>query len=404
MAKRILILGAGEAQLNLIKCAKELGYYVVVCDSRPEMEGSKIVDRYYEQDYMDRNAIYQIAVKEAIDGVISNSEPAMINVSYLVDRLGLPGNSEQSIEYFLSKNSFRQLQQANGLFAPSSITVNCEKDVLEAAKRLQFPIVIKPAQSSGSRGVTRVDIYSIEEVLKAFALCEEFSRDGEVILEEFVEMHSLNVINADVFVTKDEILWDGWYGGLRSPKRPLIPMAKILPPDISENDREKIVHAVNSLLISSGVELGEFNVESYFMKNGEPFIIEVNPRQAGDNIPQLIKEHTGVDLTRLLVSLSVNDRSYYEYLKTFKRENNYIILQVVFSNSNGIYQGLYIDEQVKENVLWIAENVSKGGNVYEARSAADAVAYVELRFRNAEEQRRIAEQIENYLYALVEIS
>ena len=70
--KRIMILGVGEAQLNLIAEAKKLGYYIVICDMRAESEGAKLADSFYAVNYMDRDAILESAKKEHIDGVISN--------------------------------------------------------------------------------------------------------------------------------------------------------------------------------------------------------------------------------------------------------------------------------------------------------------------------------------------
>lgn len=401
MEKRILILGAGDAQLNLIKSAKKLNYYTVVCDMRSEMEGTKMADKYYKVDYMNKDAIYSIACKEKIDGVISNSEPAMINVSYLVDKMKLPGNSVESLKKLLSKSNFRDLQQKVGVYSPKSFTTDRAEKIINLSKNLTFPVIVKPSESSGSRGTTQINEYSEQKIKEAFIICQAFSRNANVTIEEFVEMESLEVINADVFVVNDDIIWDGWYGGLRSFKRPMIPMAKILPPDISKEREEKIKNDVNKILKASGVSLGEFNVETFFSKKGELLVIEINPRQAGDDIPELIKESTGVDFTKLLVSLSVGDRRYYDYLKTYNRQKNYITLQVVFSDKDGEYQGLFIKNEIRPFVCWVEEFLKKGDVVYQARNAEDSVAYVDLKFDTIEQQRYFTKNIEKFIYPLV---
>lgn len=400
--KKILILGAGEAQLNLIKSSKDLGYYTIVCDMRPEKEGSKIADKYYQQNYMDQDAILEIALKEKINGVISNSEPAMINVSYLVDTLNLPGNSTKSLKQLLSKQSFRKLQKNTGVFSPVSDTGNTIEKILSIAREINFPIIIKPSESSGSRGACKIENYDEEIIKAAFDDCMDFSRNGQVTVEEFIEMQSLEVINVDVFIAGEEMLWDGWYGGLRSSKKPMIPMAKVLPPYMTDEQENKIKDEVGRLLSASGVTLGEFNVETYFTREGQLFIIEINPRQAGDDIPRLIKEHTGVDLTKLLVSLSVDDDHYLKYLRTYIREENCITLQVLFPDKDGIYKGLYIDDAVKPFVCWIDEFVKEGEKVFNARNAEDSVAYVDMEFDNKEQQKYYTDNIEKYIYPIVE--
>lgn len=399
--KKILILGAGDAQLNLIESAQKLNYYTIVCDMRSAMKGSKIADKYYQEDYMDREAVLKIAYEEKIDGVISNSESAMKIVSYLVEKLGLPGNSIKSIENLQSKSLFRALQKQVGLFSPNSFSATSAAEALAYAKIMRFPIIIKPSECSGSRGATRIDNFSKKDIIDTFKICQDFSRNDLVTMEEYVEMESLEVINADVFVVGDEIIWDGWYGGLRSIKYPMIPMAKVLPPNLPETRKTKVINDVNILLKASGVRLGEFNVETFFTMSGELFIIEINARQAGDDIPNLIKEHTGVDLTRLLVSLTVDDRSYYNYLKTYKRKNDYITLQVVFSDKSGRYEGLYIDDRIRPFIKWVNEFCIKGEQVYAARNAEDSVAYVGLKFNTLEEQEYFTIKIEDHIKVIV---
>lgn len=399
--KRLLILGCGEAQENLIKSARELGYYIIVCDMRSGMPGERIADRYYRQDYMDKEAVYQIALKENIDGVISNSEPAMLIVSHLVDRLGLPGNSVVSIQQLLSKNLFRKLQRSMGVFSPSSFEAQSFEEVVARIEKLQYPIIMKPSESSGSRGNTRFDTYDEGAMIKVFEECKRFSRNSHVTVEEFLLMKGTDVYNADAFVVGDRIMWDGWYSGKRSQYLPMVPMTKVLPPIISEENKTRIEAVVECLLKASGVKLGEFNVETYITTKDEVFVIEINPRQAGDDIPKLIFEHSGVDFTKLLVSLSVGDTSYYEEIKKKKRECNYITLQVVFPHKTGTYEGLYIHEDLKRYVQWIHEFLKKGSHVEIARNAEDSVSYVSLRFDNRKTQLLFTNEIEKYIYPII---
>lgn len=400
-AKRILILGAGVAQENLIRVSKELGYFTIVCDKRQGMPGEKMADRYYHVDYMNKESICNIAKIEDIDGVISNSEPAMISVSYLVDYLGLPGNSVQSIQHLLSKTNFRNLQKDIGLFSPNSFEVFDYNDLIEKLNLIKYPVIIKPSESSGSRGAARFDYYDEEKMKNAFAECKMFSRNGCVTLEEYILNAGSDVYNADVFVVNGKVLWDGWYGGKRTDLLPMVPMAKILPPIITNENKDRIEETVERLLEESGVSLGEFNVETFITDNNEVFVIEINPRQAGDEIPKLIFEHSGIDYTKLLVSLTVNDTEYYKSIINQKRECNYITLQVVFPHKSGVYKGLYIHEDLKNYVCWITEFAKAGTFVHAARNAEDSVAYVDLKFDDRELQVLYSNDIEKYIYPII---
>lgn len=399
--KRILILGVGEAQENLIRASKELGYYTIVCDMRSGRPGEKIADKYYKADYMDRDTIFKIAQDEHVDGVISNSEPAMINVSFLVDRLGLPGNSMKSVQRMLSKSAFRELQKEVGVFSPESFETDSLEEAIKKVPQLSYPIIIKPSESSGSRGATRINAFDERTIQEAFYECKEYSRNNYVTLEEFIPMHGADVYNADVFLIDGSLIWDGWYGGKRPSFLPMVPMTKVLPPILSESNKHRIEKTVEQIIFASGLSLGEFNVETYLTDNDDVFVIEINPRQAGDDIPRLIYEHTGIDLTKLLVSLSVDDRTYYEEIKRKEREQNYITLQVVFPHRAGIYQGLYIHDDLKKFVRWTNEFVDKGTYVEIAHNAEDSIAYVDLRFDTRDEQIKYTNRIETYIYPII---
>ncbi len=402
MKKKLMILGAGAVQLYLLEAAQGLGYETVVCDMRPDMEASKRADHYYPVNYMDRAAILEIARKEHVDGVISNSEPAMLNVAYLCETLGLPGNSMESVETLLSKTKFRALQKKLGVFAPDYAMAASEEELLEAMRGMKYPVVIKPNESSGTRGTTKLSKYDEEAARAAFQTCREFSRNNLVSVEEYVEMAGLRVNDADVFVIGDEILWDGWLWEDRSKDAPMLPMTEIFPMALPEEHRRAIQDVVNRILRESGVRLGEFNVETYDTSDGDIFVIEINPRQAGNYIPQLIEEHTGVSLTKLLVSTAVGDMSYYEFLKTFQRECHYITCQVVFSKEDGIYEDLYIDPEIERYVKWKNILAHRGDAVSAGRNAAEAVAFVDLEFDSYETQHRFTDEIEGYIYPILQ--
>ena len=100
--KKILILGGAEAQVPIIQAAKKEGYYVVLCDWTTTNPGIKYADKHYQISTLDRDAVMKVAVEENIDGVISNSEPAMLNVSYIAKELHLRGNSVSGLKKLLT--------------------------------------------------------------------------------------------------------------------------------------------------------------------------------------------------------------------------------------------------------------------------------------------------------------
>lgn len=400
--KRIMILGGGENQLPLIEAAKDFGYYVIVCDMRDNIEGVKLADLHLPINYMEREQVLCAAREQKVDGVISNSEPAMLTVAYVAETLGLPGNKMESIETLLSKHKFRALQKQLGVFAPEYRIVTTADELLATAAEMNYPIIVKPEACSGTRGTTKIEQFDSEILQEAFSVCSAFSRTNRVSVEEYVEMSTLRVNDADVFVLGDTILWDGTLWEDRSVDAPMLPMTEIFPMRLERDDMSLLQETVNKILRGAGVTHGEFNVETYFTKQHEVFVIEINPRQAGNYIPQLIKEHTGVDMAKLLVSTAVNDMTYYNFLQSFEREDNFITCQVVFSKCDGVFEGLYIAPEIQQYVVWIRDEAPIGTRVEQGINAGQALAFVNLKFPTYEIQHHYTDEIENYIYAKIQ--
>ncbi len=399
--KRLMILGGSQHQLQLIHTSKNLGYYTIVCDMRFDIEGVKIADKHIPINYMNYDDVIKAAKECKIDGILSNSEPAMLNVARLSQDLGLVGNSVGSIEKLISKTQFRVLQEQAKVYHPESHSVSTFDELLNIIKVMNYPLIIKPMESSGTRGITKINEFNYNQLLEAYNLSYEFSRNNKVTIEEFVEMTSLRFNNAELLVIGDDLIWDGTLWNDRSPDMPLLPMTKILPLNVTHNDLELIKDTVNRIIKTAGIKHGEYNIETYFTKNHEVFVVEINPRQGGDNIPRLIKEHTGVDLTKLLVSTAVGDMSYYETLKNFKRSRNVITCHNVFAKKSGLYQGLHIDKALEKYVTWIIEEHKVGEQVVKTMNAGDILAYVTMQYDSIETQHRYLPDIENLIYAKI---
>lgn len=397
--KKILILGAANDQLLLILKAKELGYYVVCCDRTTTNPGLEYVDKHFQIDYMDRNMVLQIAQDEKVDGIISNSEPVMQHVAYVCEQLGLRGNTLKSIRRIGEKNLFRKLQSKVGVFVPKQADVHSTEDAMEAIKKMALPVLIKPCRNSASRGITKIDGFDEGIIRAAFENSVENSWDKGVTVEEFVEMPSLTVIEGDIFIYDGKILWDGIFNDQRSPNAPMVPMSDISPLCLSEEKQVIMRDTVTKIVKEAGLEFGQFNIEMYFTKDNQLFVIEVNTRQGGIGVPKFIEEYSGLDYTKLLVSLCVNDYGYCNILKQCRYPVfKYLTRHSVFSRTEGVYDGLYIAEEVKGFIVHIEENCRQGDKISVCADGTDAVARIDFEFNTLEEQKKYAYSIEDYIY------
>lgn len=401
--QKILILGGNVAQVPLIKAAKKEGYYVVLVDYTTTNPGIALVDKHYQVNFMDREKVLEIARQEQVRGVISNSEAAMTVVAYISEQMNLVGNTLDSILNFSSKIGFRVLQKEIGVFVPEHIVTESFEEACQQTGKLKFPIIIKPSQSSGSRGTTKVsDCESFLDFRKEWEACSRFSLDCKVVLEEFVESRTPDsTIDGDVFVCNGKILWNGLFTTRRSLKAPMVPMMIVFPIDLEDEQLEHVRNNIERILFSAGIQFGEYNLESYYTPDNELFFIEINARQGGGGVPVMAQKHSGIDMYKLLVTTAMGNNSYFE--EVYNRENccNYVVRQHVFSRKNGVFQELYIAPELQPFVKQVQILVKPGNAVRSCSCAEDTLGWVDLEFESREQQHSFFKRIEEDIYPLV---
>lgn len=369
--KTIMIVGAGKAQIPLINAARKEGYYTIACDMNPNAPGVALVDDYCKISTKDREGLFRTAQEKKIDGIVANSEYVMLDVAFISQELGLVGNSENAIAVLSSKRKFRTLQKKIGLFVP----------IVMEKEELNYPVIIKPDMCSGTRG-TRVakDETEIEEAVKN---CSILSRNGKAIIEEYIPIDPKTVIEGEIFIHKGQILWDGLFRSIRSKAAPMIPMTYVFP--LVEEKVETLKDTLERAFRAIGVVYGEYNIEACFVDD-EPFIIEINPRQGGNDLPRYVQEYCGIDYYRLLVTTSVGDDEYWWSLREYGRQSNRITHHMLYPRKTGRLKGVQIADEIKGFITCKQISVSVGDEIKQATDGSASIGYVNLMFEGLEEQ------------------
>ena len=223
--------------------------------------------------------LLEIAKKEKIDAVLGTWDKSVLSAAIIAKELGLPGNSPDCVRTLMEKGRFRAQQRKAGVFCPEYFETDTSEGLEDRCAKLRFPIIVKPAVCSSSFGMTK--LYDRKNIIPAFEKAASYSRNGVVCVEEFIEQDSLRVLEADIFLVGDDILWDGTSWCYRLPEEPLRPAIDVFPASLDSREEAEFHSAVRCVLAASGARLGEFNVEGFFTDDGRFFVIEINPRPAG---------------------------------------------------------------------------------------------------------------------------
>ena len=304
--RKLMILGAGPNQIPLIRAAKKYGYHVIVSDYSESAPGVALADELCLVSIMDMEGVLQAAREKQVDGVISNSEPAMPVVAYVGNALGVPSNSVQTISYMSDKTKFREILGANDFRVPKHGSAKNVEQARTLALEIGFPLMIKPAASSGSRGVRKME--SFDQFETSFQTALDFSRTDEVILEEYIENHCAHVTGGDIFVLDGQVVFYGLMSCIRDQKNaPLVPMGEMYPPVLTPSQEQEIKSELSRAINVLGVRFGTVNVEIMLDSEGRVFFVELNPRNGGNMIPEELYLATGFDIFGATVTAAMGD-------------------------------------------------------------------------------------------------
>ena len=258
--KKLLILGAMEMHVPLILRAKELGLYVITCDYIPENPGHKLADEAYYDSTTDLDAVLKLAERLKVDGIMTyNSDPAAPTAAYVAEKLGLPGNPYEAVKIMSEKNLFRDFLYKNGLNVPKFGNFSDSEDVVKHLSEFSLPVIIKPVDSSGSKGVTVV--YDNEKVKEAVESALSKSRCKKFIVEEYIEPIGRQ-LHGDGFIENGKVTF--LYLGdhhFDSSINNLVPYSTTYPTEHSKEVVDECRNQIQQFISKVGFKNGGFNVE-----------------------------------------------------------------------------------------------------------------------------------------------
>lgn len=182
--KKLLIIGAGKYQLSGIKTANKMGIYTISIDGNSQAPGFEVSDEYYNIDIKDIDRIKEIADEEKIEGVVSFASEVTLPVAAKIsDYLNLHFLDYQTAKRATNKFLQRKIFEENGVNSPGFYLIKNKDELKNIPTDLKPPLIIKPVDNSGSRGVFKVKNSNLEDY---YYKSKKFSSNGDVIVEEFV--------------------------------------------------------------------------------------------------------------------------------------------------------------------------------------------------------------------------
>ena len=295
--KKMLLLGGSHAEIPLIQAAQSLGWYVITTGNAREGLGHPYADKNVFADFSDKDAMLELARSEGVQAVCSGcNDFALLSTVYVCEKLGLPGHDSYAASLEIHhKDKYRALATRLGIPTPRALVVRSVTEFEAVITELAFPIIVKPVDLTGGKGIHRAA--TPEEARTAYKDACSRTRQDHIVVEEFVQgsNHGFSAMlvkgkvafafadNEQYFVNKYLV------SGANTPSTTAVTgLAKL---------REYSERIARELNLVDGI----LHIQYIEQADGTPVIIEICRRPPGDLYIKFVKYATGIDYPKFIV-------------------------------------------------------------------------------------------------------
>lgn len=381
--KKLLLLGGLRYLLPVIEAAHKQGYHVITCDYIPDNIAHKYSDEYHNVSIIDKEAVLALARKLQIDGIMSFAvDPGVVTAAYVQAQMNLPAfGPYESVCILQNKDRFRNFLTQHGFNVPKAKGFSSMEEALSETYWYPWPVIVKPTDAAGSKGVTRVD--HLEDLESALEYAFQHSISKRVIVEEFIEKQGCSS-DTDSFTVDGELKFVSFSAQCfdATAANPYTPSTYNWPSTFTVDQEAELTSELQRLLRLLGMRTSIYNIETRIGLNGKPYIMEVSPRGGGNRLAEMLRFATGVDLITAAVRAAVGDEIFNITQQPYKGHWAEIILH---AGQNGTFQELLVKKDMQQYVIEIDLWVKPGDIVLGFNAANDAIGTLVLKFSSHDE-------------------
>ena len=396
--KKLLVLGGDHFTIPVVEAAHEQGYYVITCDYLPGNVAHKYSDEFINFSTTDKEGILAWARKNPIDGIVTFTDSGVVTTAYVQHHLGLPQIGPlESVEILQNKARFRGFLADNGFNVPKAKGYASYENAYKDVVRFKWPVIVKPVDSAGSKGVSRIEKLEQLKVAVDFAL--QYSNSKEFIIEEFIEKEGCSS-DSDCFSVDGKFAFMSFSAQRFDEKVTGIytPAAYSWPSTMGKQAEAELASELQRLISLLGMRTTIYNIESRIGIDGKPYIMEVTPRGGGNRLAEMIRFATGVDMVTAAVRAAVGDPVNGMEQKPY---DGYWAEVILHAERTGVLEEVVIGEPVRRFVRELDLWYKKGDEIREFQSARDAIGTLVLRFDREEEMDKAIENTSSWLKVIV---
>ena len=399
--KKLMLLGGLRYLLPVIEAAHRHGIHVITVDYLPDNIAHRYSDEYHNVSIIDKEAVLALAQKLEIDGIMSFAvDPGVVAAAYTAEKMGLPFQCSYEAACILQdKSRFRKFLADNGFNVPNARGYSEGDDAIKDIDYFNWPVIVKPVDSAGSKGVTRVD--DPADLPAAIAHALDCSPSRHFIIEDFLEKagfssdtDSFSVDGDLAFCTFNNQYFD------EDAENEYTPAAYSWPSSMPQWAQDELRSELQRLLSLLKMKNGLYNIETRLCTNGKAYIMEVSPRAGGNRLAEMLKYVTGEDIIERATLAAIGE-PFQPVSKGADQTKQQIVEIILHANQPGHFERLDIAPELRsiviEEDLWI-----KPGTQVETFTGANmAIGTLALKAISQEDVTRIVDQAKRHVKVIV---
>jgi biotin carboxylase len=383
----VLVLGAGIMQGPSLRAARRMGWRIIAADANPEAPCRSLADRFALVDLKDREGMLSLARSlkegEGLDAVFTAGTDFSTTVSYVCERLGLPGVPLAAAERATDKFLMRRALRDAGVPCPGFAEYSGAGDPAEAARGLRLPLVVKPVDSMGSRAVRRVD--AVEELPAACRAAVAVSRSGRAVIEEYMDGPELSL---DAIVRRGKVTLCGVADRIIRFPPFFVEMGHTMGTALPAADRRSVERVFRDGVRALGIDNGAAKGDIKLTSRG-PMVGEIAARLSGGYMSGwTFPLASGVEVTEaaLRVAAGLEHGDLSPKRSWTSAERAFISIPGIVKCVEGIEEAMstpgvrevFVLTATGRRTVFPTSNVEKAGNVISAGASREpAIAAAE---------------------------
>lgn len=401
--KKLMILGGSRYIVPVIEIAHRLGLYVITCDYLPDNIAHRYSDEYVNVSIIDKEKTLAAAMERKIDGIISFAcDPGVVTAAYIAEKMGLHfQGSYESTAILQDKGLFRQFLTEHGFNVPHAKRYTDKDAPFADMDFFTWPVIVKPVDSAGSKGVTRVD--APEDLPEAIETAVSGSHNGAFIIEDFLTFDGYHS-STDPFTIDGEIKFVSYSDQLFDPEadNPYTPALIIWPSSMKIEHQDYLTTETQRLMHLLNMKTGIYNIETCVGSDGKPYLMEVSPRGGGCKIAELQHLAYGTDFIENEVRKAVG----MELLPMRQTQcDGYWCEMVIHAEPGraGTLKKIWIDPEIEQKYVKVIDLSAKPGDLVKPFTGANmALGDMFLRFESREELDAVVAKSREWLHIELE--